>query len=217
MQKAAVSWLMHEIPAPYDRLISQLAAEAMHGQSNSSHEAQRRWEYALEILNLFGQEYTWYKRVRQPPPLAVFRSKVLTPILQRHLKGVHDGYTPKVRSTINPGKDEPTIEDATRFYLQTDPTDPKWIPLYRRNLLYIPEARWHLAILRKVPLSGDSSIPHFDKVRANDEAIMESLAAEGHKEFDDNGIPLLSLVEVRAIFDENLELWFAEELQKVVR
>jgi hypothetical protein len=216
-QAAVVSWASCEVPAPYDRLVYQLTAEAEHGLSNSSHEAQRRREYAMDTLDAFGAELARYNRIREPPPAAAFRSRVLSPILQRHLRGVHDGYTPKVRNAIKPGKDKLTIEDVTEFYLSTDPADPRLIPHYRRNLLYIPEARWHLGIMMGAPLNGNPSILHFNKVRVNDDAIMENLAVEGHKEFDSNGIPLLSRVEVKAIFDEGLHTWFKEELQHVVR
>jgi len=107
---------------------------------------------------------------------------------------------------------------VTRFYLQDDPTDPIFIQTYRRNLLYIPNPRWHLGVVMgKEYGSSQAAIDHYKKVMDNHYVIMLDLEMEGHKRYDNNNIPLLSYVEIKCIIDEGLEDFFKEELQNVVR
>lgn len=153
-----------------------------------------------------------------------FRSKVLTPILQRQLWGIYDGYGPSVREAIpisrsatpNSDEDEPTITilDATKFYLSEDPVDPALIPNYRRNLIYIPEARWHLGVMMgKHEKVGTGA--YYNKVRDNHDRIINALDEEDDS--SEEGIALLRPAEVEAIFDEELEDFFRPELARVVR
>ena len=65
--------------------------------------------------------------------------------------------------------------------------------------------------------SATAAIDHYNLVRDNHDRIMESLQTEGPGETDDNDAPLLSQMEVEAIISEGLEIFFAEELQLVVR
>jgi hypothetical protein len=53
---------------------------------------------------------------------------------------VEENYGLSVRDAMSNGEGNPTIYDATNFYLSNDITDPYWIPNFRCNLLHIPEA-----------------------------------------------------------------------------
>ena len=203
----------YQVPAPYDRLISQLVAECLHGDRHDSYKSRRRDVYALKTLDKFGDELTDYKRRKLQP--AAFRSRVLTPILQRQRVGLYDGYTPCVRAGVSSTAEGPSIQDATSFYLRADPTDPRWIPSYCHNLLYIPESRWHLGVLMGVAASDEAAIEHYNKVKENHDKIMESLRTNG-VEKDKDDVRLLSLAEVRAIISEGIEDFFYEELRRVV-
>jgi hypothetical protein len=218
-QRREVVFTTFEIPAPYDRIVSQLLAESVHGGRDGGHESCRCQAYALEVLDAFGDELRKFKGM----PVN-FRSTVLTPILQRQLTGIHDAYTTTVRAGVNQMKKEPTlqgeptIQDATALYLQVDPTDPIYIRSYRRNLLYLPEPRWHLGIVMNgFASSGQEAFNHINKFRANNDTIIQSIEVEGHKDVDQNLVPLLNNVEIRVIIDEGLEDFFQEELQRVVR
>ena len=132
----------YELPAPYDRIVCQLVDEELHGQMHNSHKARRRQTYAQQVLDLFADEL-----MDSTVDPAAFRSVILTPILQRQLAGVHDAYTSCVRTAVGKGKAKPTILDATEVYLSRGPTEPKFIPTFRCNLVYIPEAHWHLGVV----------------------------------------------------------------------
>ena len=211
------------IPAPYDRIVSQLLAElqysaGQHAAEVDVLESRRRQFYARKTL------YAFIKELKElgegDAPSANFRSKVLTPILQRQLQGVPDSYTPTVRTSISAEADgEPTITDVTKFYLNDDPVDPGFIPTYRRSLLHISEARWHLSIVAGVAEMAPTpdAKHHYAKVRRNHDAIMAAISAEGFDGFDELGVPLLKSVEVKAIFDEGLQDFFEDELKHVVR
>jgi hypothetical protein len=127
-----------KVPAAYRRVISQLTAEVRHATIHTGHEALRRCSYAMETLDAFAKELSSTRSIT-----AAFRSKILTPILQRQLQGIPDHYTPAVSGVIASDHETVTIGDATNFYLNEDPTHPQCIPGYRRNLIYIPEMMWH--------------------------------------------------------------------------
>jgi hypothetical protein len=146
---AELTWSEYRIPAPYDRIIAQLLAEIKHARTDKAHEALRRQSYARRVLNSFFSEFRDYDGKPED-----YRSQVLTPILQRQLAGVEGNYSASMRSAIG-GMEDPTIQQATLFYLSKDPTDPRWIPNYRRSLIYIPEARWHLATVVGAIKVGD--------------------------------------------------------------
>lgn len=212
-------WQERLVPAPYDRIIAQMILEASHGKHDASHEARRRQEYAERVLIHFGHELKAFSG-----PAESFRPRSLTPILQRQLWGVDDAYTPAVSDAIAEDEDDPTILDATKFYLGEDPTDPAWIPTYRRNMLYISEARWHLGVIAGSMSLGDKE--GYGMVRKHTDLLMESLAgdsedSDGDKSSDegdepDENVPLLSELEVLAIVVERIEWFYREELMRVV-
>ena len=205
----------YQIPAPYERIISQLVAEDSHGDKHDSHESRRRRAYAREVLHWFGEELLQFNGTLTPP--SYFFSKVLTPILQRQRVGIDDGYKPFVCAGINSDTEELTIQDVTEFYLNTDPTSPAFIKSYRRNLLYLPNPRWHLGVVMGVGSGSDrAAIDHYNLVHANHDKIMESLGVEGHTQFDEDGIPLLSRAEIAAIIEEKIEPFYQKELDRVV-
>jgi hypothetical protein len=200
-------------------VICQLIAENQFAQDNNCHEARRRQTYPNEILDAFAMEIKSYVG-----PSADFRSKVLTPILQRQLWGVYDACGPMVRMAVAVGKDKPTIADAKRFYLKDDPTDPGFIPIYRRNLLYNPEARWHLGVVMGIPPPSDSQ-EYYKKIKTNHDKIMAALQLaleqKQPEDFPEGEIPegdirLLSKTEALAILDEGLWDFFGLELRQVV-
>ena len=212
-------WRERLVPAPYDRIIAQMMLEASHGKHDASHEARRRQEYAERVLIHFGNELKAFSG-----PAESFRPRSLTPILQRQLWGVDDAYTPVVSDAIAEDEDDPTILDATKFYLGEDPTDPAWIPTYRRNMLYISEARWHLGVMAGTISLGDQE--GYRAVRKHTDMLMEALEIdsedpdgdESNDEGDepDGNVPLLSEFEVLAIVAERIERFYREELMRVV-
>jgi hypothetical protein len=196
-----LSHTAYDIPAPYHRIICQLVAEDLHGDSHDSHESRRRQAYAREVLDKLGDELKAYKHSKLQP--ADFRSKVLTPILQRQLNGTDDGYSPSVPFGIPKEGKVLTIEDVTKFYLQVDPTNPIFIHLG--------------AVMGATDGSTQVAIDHYNMVLSNHSKIMRDLEVGGFGRRDDKHVPLLSRIEVRCIIDEGLEEFFNEELMKVVR
>ena len=197
-----------EVPAPYDRIICQLVSEDDHADNHNSHESVRRQTYARRILDAFAGEV-----LDNRIPSADFRSTILTPILQRQLAGVPDAYMPSVRSALSGGKQKPTILDVTQVYLSRDPTNPSFIPTFRRNMVYIPEMRWHLATTQDRALVGEGE--YYNQIRDNQDKIMERLRM-GYDGYNKMGVPWLTREEVRVIYTEGLEDFFAPELSDVV-
>lgn len=207
--------IKYQIPAPYDRIVAQLIAELMHAEGHDSHESCRRANYAAKVLDAFGDELEALNNRHLPP---TFRSRVLTPILQRQYHGVHDAYTPFVCAGINNEVERLSIEDVTDFYLSADPADPTHIPLYRRNLLYLPDARWHLGFLMGVGSgSEEAAANHYNIVRENHDKIVASILEEGNDDVDDPAKIPLNDTEIAAIISEGLENFFTDELAQVVR
>ena len=209
----------YQIPAAYHRIVSQLGWEIDFGKTHDTHEGRRRLTYARGVLDAFGIELEQRKDTTELAMIG-FRSAVLTPILQRQLAGVPDAYTPFVRSAIK-GKQyaDVTIKAATEFYLTRDPTDPSNIPIYHRNLLYIPQARWHLGRLMEnttVELSAKEVRQYYELILDNHDIIMLALR-EGYKGQDKHGYPLLTQAEATAVVEEGLKVFFADELAELVR
>ena len=210
-----VVFVPYKVPAPYDRIVSQLIAESVHSKTDLSHESCRRGVYAMETLDAFGDELKAFGASKRPP--ATFRSRVLTPILQRQRAGIYDAYRPFVQSCIAGAGKIPSIMEVTQLYLGSDPADPTHISTYRRNILYTPNVRWHLGVVLN-GMDGEKKkrISYYNRVQANHDKIMASPLVETFKELDSRGIPLLSYVELEVIFDERLEKFFMEELKYVV-
>lgn len=203
-------WTDREILAPYIRIICQLTAEYKHGKKNAAHEAVRRQTYAAMTLDAFGEEFTTYQGAADH-----FRSKVLTPIMQRHLHAIPDAYTPDVRAAVAPNTHgQPTIADATAFYLAFDPTDPAIIPNLRHNIIHIPEVRWHLGLVMGVHNLEDEE--PYSLTKCNQVALNRSL-----KNFKEDGVTndilRLDSAEVYIVVREMLEKFFEPELAEPVR
>ena len=179
-------------------------AEETHANFNHGHEAQRRRGYVRDVLDALGEEL---EKVDAPGPR--WRSKVLTPILQRQLQGAPDSYGPAVNIAIASEDGDPTIADATRFYLAQDPLDCRLIPFYRRNLVAIREMRWHLAIL----IQGPDCVK--DVNMFNDSLVLQDDLGEfAHELEEDDGsgeIPPFSIVEARTLVMAGLTGYFASE------
>ena len=203
-------WTMklRRIPVPYARVVHQFLLEIEHGKADMGHESLRHRTYAEKMLDMFGEELSSYHGSE-----ADFRSKVLTPVLQRQLRGVPDTYAPAIRHAItqNPKK-QPTISQVTSFYLGNDPLDPQCIPSYRRNMVYIREMMWHLGIL--LGQVNVKDVSEFNRYICNNDLIVESL--QGTRLLAPRGIPKLNEMEVAAIYVNGMEGFFAKELDKVV-
>jgi hypothetical protein len=199
-----------QILAPYDRVLAQLIAEDLHGDTHRSHEAYRRQQYARRVLDAFGKEYTAYAG----SPI-LFRSHVLTPILQRQLFGVPDSYLPAVSTVVGNGAQHPTIQQATEFYLKEDPTDPQLIPTYRYNMVFIPEIRWHLATVLGTGKIGDDAC--YNRIRANQDDLMSSLTGASEVEDEMGSNACFDEAMVAVIMAEHLDTFFAHELEQVIR
>ena len=207
------------IPAAYHRVVCQLVGEVYFANRHDLYEAQRRQVYAREVLDRFGQELMGLRRYSDQAMVA-FRSKTLTPILMRQLWGVDDAYAPSVEGAVKRSHKSLTIQAATEFYLDDDPADPAFIPTYRRNILYVPMARWYLGRVMRIddPKSGSvTKAPDYYKLFLNDhDIIMKSLKQTSFQGEDENGFPLLSEVEVSAITREGLSPFFAPEIKRLV-
>ena len=156
-----VAWFGRHIAIPYYRLVTQLLAEVNHGQHNGAHEAQQRVSYARHVIEAFSAELEDNNKISVPGPIAsAWRSKVLTPILQRQLQGVSDAYAPALDAGVSSdegggGDDDDddsiegdlTIAAVKKFYLGADQVHPANIPHYVCNLVYNQEMRWHLAVM----------------------------------------------------------------------
>lgn len=211
-------WTVVKIPAAYLRLISQLTMEITHGQWDPGHESLRRESYASRTLDELGDELVKYNG-----PPEDFRSKILTPILQRQLQAVPDCYTPSVRHAIAPRTNTPTLEQVTQFYLGDDPLDSGYIPSYRRSAIYFSEIRWHLAII--MGRIDVKSVFSYNKFLNDTDLVFSALEIDPHDNISssqktvadvESAIPVFTAAEVRLLVEEELEDFFAEELERVV-
>jgi hypothetical protein len=164
----------------------------------------------MEVLDAFAEELS-----AVDPVTPAFRSKVLTPILQRQLCGVPDHYTPCVIGAIASDGETVTLGDATKFYLQEDPTGPECIPAYRRNLIYIPEARWHLGTVVGSIKIGNAQ--HYNAVWVHQDVLMGALKEQESEDNELETPPDFSAAEVVIIVKEKLDDYFATELSNTVR
>ena len=177
-----------------------------HGITNPSDEAQRRSSYAERMLEELGKEI-WSAKVMGKG----FRSMVLNPVMQRHRFGVPADYTRIVTRVVS-GLREPNIQDATVFYLGHDPVDPVIINSYRRNILYIPEAQWHLCVVLQVfALSNPQT---FHDVHTNTDSILLDRYNNppGLAKRDPYGVPAYTATEANVIPHEGLDEFFRDEL-----
>lgn len=154
-------WFLGHLPIQYARLVSQFECEQTHAQYNDGHEAQRRRTYTARMLDELALELVTTEQLDGD-----FRSKVLTPVLQRQIHGIPDAYAPSVRSALTSVPGLVTITDATTFYLTDDPIDPKNAPALCRNLIYSREARWHLGYALQ-----NSSVLAYNRTLANQEKL----------------------------------------------
>jgi len=105
------------------------------------------------------------------------------------------------------------IRRATKFYLSDDSTDPGFIPTYRRNMVFIPEARWHLSIVIGVNSLGNST--WHGTILENNTFIMNP-EDEAEDEADEGAVPKFNSTEVTTIIAEKIEDFFGPELERVV-
>lgn len=210
-RRGRTCWAKHLIPAPYDRVLAQLVAEDDHADGDESHEAARRRSYARQVLENFAKEFRLYTG----PPID-FRSKVLTPILQRQLFGVSDVYFPPLNAVIAKGPNCPTIGQATLYYLGQDPADPGLIPTYRFNMVFIPHIRWHLGTIMGIIQIGDGTA--YDRVMGTNQDNLMSAIRPNHNHTDDGtredvfNAPMATVLKA-----ESLQTFFSIELEQMVR
>ena len=200
-----------EILAPYDRLLAQLIAEVQHGILHDCHEARRRKVYASQVLDKFVTEFNAYNGSG-----ITFRSKVLTPILQRQLLGTTaDSYMVSVRRAVARGDDDPTIAQATEFYLHEDPTDPGLIPAYRFNMVFVPEMRWHLAIVSDVVELG--SFDSYIKIRCTNQDALITEIKESALYLPRRRLPIFEEAMIKVLEVEKIDTFFRDEIEHAVR
>jgi len=201
-------WYPRLVPVPYAQLVQQFLFEEGFAAKIDSHESHRRACYAGQVLDEFAKELMGYDGDDLD-----FRSFVLTPILQRQLRGIPDAYGPTIQRAVcgaNAPGGRVTIEGATQFYLTVDPTNPRCIPSYRRNLIYIREARWHLAL--QLGLIDIALYRHFNWFLDHHDLVMSKLQPRPPS----RTVPAFSLEEVEVIVLEGLQDWFEPELCRVV-
>ena len=204
--------VLKNVPSAYAGLIDQFVAECLHSDEDNGHEALRRQSYVMEMLDYVALELTSYDGEPED-----YRSKALTPVLQRYIRGVPDSYGPTVCAAMEAGGDVPTIEEVTHFYLTIDPVDVTWIPSYRYGAIRIPQARWHIKVLMDgldSGVIGDRDV--LKNVLDNHDLIMEQMAEAGDVDVPQSGIPHLTEVEVEVLICEKIELFFLPELLDVV-
>ena len=135
-------------------------------------------------------------------------------MLQCQLFGVHDAYRPSVSAAVGSGDGNPTVGEATEFYLGVDPTDSALVGSYRYNAVFIPEVRWHLGIVIGLFKLGDRS--SYDRIREHQDDLMSILQAESEEDVNDDEVPPFTVAMVKVIIDEGLDLFFGSELGRVV-
>ena len=187
--------------------------ESAHGKLDATHEALHRQSYTERMLQEFGEELSNFKGHNLD-----FRSQVLTLVLQRQMQGVADCYAPAIfKALVATDSEEVTIADATDFYLSVDPVHPKIIPSYQRNIVYICEACWHLAVLLGKISVGSKEAFHQSIVTQDlvmsvlQEEVMESGDVKEDVYFQ------MSKAEVGALVFEELDELFQDELLAQVR
>jgi len=230
---ARVIYRKRYVPVVYVQLLHQLCTEIEHTYTNMAHEAQRRAAYADQVTDLFADEI--YERTDLSRPGSVasnWRSKVLTPIIQRQIAGVPDVYLPALHAgVLDPENDDPeldddarasreiTIAEATAFYLDADPADPDLIPQYRRNLLYSRELRWYLGVLLDESLLDDEDRFQMT-IHCQDELVEANLGDyaefEPEIEEDSDEPPPLGITDVLVILMEDLDGFFKDEMSAAV-
>lgn len=197
-----------KVHVQYARIVHQFSQEEYHGSVDHGHESLRRRSYVQEMLNEFGKELERYNGLDKD-----FRSKVLTPVLVRHMRGIPDVYAPTIRRAIKHGPGDPTLNEITKFYLGFDPLSPQAIYSYRRNLLLIREARWHLAVV--MGKIAPSSRSKYNFTLASQDKIVEYF--QTNQRPPGNPIPPLTEMEISVLLMEGIEGFFGPELAKVVR
>ena len=111
------------------------------------------------------------------------------------------------------------ILGATVFYLSVDPVDKENIPLYRRNLVYLAESRWHLAILTDKTWVKDEDFFKTTRVNHHDyvmEAYQDLLQEGPPQRNQDNEATPFSEAEMEVILAEGLDWFFKEDLKDYV-
>jgi len=208
-RKDSYTWKLKpaRIPVQYARIVHQFILEDSHGSVDTAHESLRRKTYAQRMLDELGFELDAFEGTA-----AKFRSAVLTPVLQRQLRGVPDAYAPSVQAAIGRYGRPPTIAAVTTFYLGVDPLDPRCIPSYRRNLVYIREASWHLSVV--MGATDPKSKRAFRESLISHDAIMEALRAMPGR--DERTVPPFTEAEVQMLVSSGVHTFFEKELRRVV-
>ena len=86
------------IPVVYAQLLHQLCNEIAHGNLNPGDEAQRRAAYADQVTDQFADLiYGHFDFCRPGPAASIWRSKVLTPIIQRQCQETGESHTADTR------------------------------------------------------------------------------------------------------------------------
>lgn len=224
------------IPQGYLRLLHQFILENQHGKKNNGHEAERRQMYARRMIDAFVEEIIPFDK---HGPGADWRSKVLTPVLQRQLLGISDMYSWSTANGImDAGYDnaDRDFEDDTECF--TDDTDDEvnvhklrierprptitqvtraYLEFDPLDLETLPRYRRNLLYVREmrwhlgvVSLGNGAQVSHIDYFDATLQN-QDLLLQFLHKTGSNVSEPLL-LSELAIIVVEGHDKFYAEEL-----
>jgi hypothetical protein len=161
------------IPAGYKRLLRGLIREIEFvtiDKIKSCH-CVFRAIYLIMVLDFFAEELERYGT--DNTKAAMFRSRVLNPIMQRQSHGLYDHSPKTVRALVGTTK-----KAAARFYLDRDPLLPQWIPSLRRGILYIWPVRSSLLhLFRTTDQEG------YDQSRKNTDVLLAARGEVSDEEF----------------------------------
>lgn len=158
-----------------------------------SHNCLFRATYLSMILDMFVEELP---RIPAKTPWR-FRSRVLNPLLQRQLRGIHDDDPTQVEMEVGHGR-----AAAGKFYLELDPLDPKLANQMLRNILYIWQVRLSLGYLMATTRGEEQSMT---SAITNTKDLLESRAKTPDDVWDSH---VLMDYEIRLVQRETLEAFY---------
>jgi hypothetical protein len=141
--------------------------------------------------------------------------------------GTPDQYSPGIEeavanvSALADGDEDDGAEPAvniglaTDFYLSVDLADPALIPQYRRNIVAISEAIWHLAVL--LGTVEENSPERYELLRSYSEWYLEIQHDEDVDDEDGGVVPPFQDSDITLVVVCGVDRFFHEELQRVVR
>ena len=189
----------------YHRVILGFKREIAVVLQDRKHDAHHlfRAMYLLQVLDHFAEELADEKRAITMR----WRSRVLNPLLQRQLRGIHDHSIPLIKEVVGLTK-----QDAARFYLVMDPFDPKLEKRVLRSLLYIWQVRWSIGRCIEGRYSK-ATVEDCERSRAITEKLWTERSTLDETEFEST--PLWNY-EGQAIVEEDIVQYYADCMEEAV-